>query len=43
MADTKKKIVIIGNGYGGSKITAALAKLAKFDITVVTPLRYHEV
>ena len=38
-----KKIVIIGNGIGGSQAAAKLAKAKKYDITVVTPFRYQEV
>lgn len=40
---SKKKVVIIGNGVAGSKAAAQLAKIGKYDITVVTPVQFHEV
>lgn len=36
-------VVIIGNGVAGSQLAAALNKLKKYDITVVTPFPYQEV
>lgn len=39
----KKKIVVIGNGAAGSQITAKMAKLKQFAITVITPFNYSEI
>ena len=39
----KKKLVVIGYGFAGSRVAANLAKLNKYDITVITPFEYQEV
>jgi NADH dehydrogenase FAD-containing subunit len=43
MSVEKKKLVVIGYGVAGSRITAKLAKSKKYEITVVTPFEYQEV
>lgn len=43
-APPKKKVVVIGYGFAGSKFTAqALKKYSDWDITVITPFDYQEV
>lgn len=42
MGDTKR-LLIIGNGAAGSQLTAKIAKLTYFKLTVLTPFSYSEV
>lgn len=38
----KKSILVVGNGWAGSQITAELAKTGKYEVTVLTPFDFQE-
>lgn len=43
MSGTKKKILIIGCGGGGSQFAARAAKNLNYSVTVITPFEYMEI
>lgn len=39
----KFKLVVVGNGFGGSKVAVEAAKRSDYEVTVITPYQYIEV
>lgn len=38
----RRNVVIVGNGVAGSQLAAALSKIDKYNVSVITPFPYQE-